>query len=67
MNEKPQNLDKFKPKNKITATEDLLNSAKSYEDKLLLVQYLCNKEIKRAVVIIKKWLKEDKNKKGIIK
>lgn len=64
------NLKKFKPKKpKITVPAEFLDNAKSYEDKLMLVKFLSEKEKNRVVLIFKKMIaqgmKEDKKKKGI--
>jgi len=63
-------LKKFKPKKpKITVPEEFLDNAKSYEDKLMLVKFLSEKEKNRVVLIFKKMIaqgmKEDKLKKGL--
>jgi hypothetical protein len=63
------NLKKFKPKKpKLTVPEDFLDGAKSYDDKLMLVKYLTEKEKGRVMLIFKKMIadgiKEDKKKKG---
>jgi flagellar M-ring protein FliF len=54
-----------KPK-KSTATLELLDSARSYDDKLFLVKYLIEQDIPKAVAIVKKMIKEDRDKRGII-
>jgi len=64
------NLKKFKPKKpKITVPEEFLNNAKSYEDKLMLVKFLSEKEKNRVVLIFKKMIQagiaESKSKKGL--
>lgn len=64
------NLKKFKPKKpKITVPEEFLNNAKSYEDKLVVVKLLAEKEKGRVSLIIKKMIaqgiQESKRKKGL--
>jgi flagellar M-ring protein FliF len=54
-----------KPK-KSTVHLELLDSAKSYDDKLFLVKYLIEQDIPKAVAIVKKMIKEDRDKRGII-
>jgi hypothetical protein len=68
-NDIKNNLKKFKPKKpKITVPEDFLDGAKSYDDKLMLVKYLTEKEKMRVTLIFKKMIaqgiQEDKKKKG---
>jgi hypothetical protein len=69
-NDVKNNLKKFKPKKpKITVPEDFLEGAKSYDDKLMLVKYLTEKEKMRVMLIFKKMIAqgiaEDKKKKGV--
>lgn len=52
------NLKKFKKKPKLTVPADFLDNAKSYDDKLLLVQHLTDKEKGRVLLIIKSMLKD---------
>jgi len=63
------NLKKFKKKPKITVPADFLDNAKSYEDKLVLVKLLAEKERGRVLLIFKKMIAqgiaESKKKKGI--
>ena len=64
------NLDKFKPKKpKLTVPVDFLDGAKSYEDKLVIVKLLAEKEKGRVLLIFKKMIAEgiaeSKKKKGI--
>jgi hypothetical protein len=64
------NLKKFKPKKpKITVPAEFLDNAKSYEDKLMLVKFLSEKEKNRVVLIFKKMIsqgiQEAKIKKGL--
>ncbi len=60
-------LDKLKPKKpKLTVPEGFLDEAKSYEDKLVLVKMLAEKEKGRMLLIIKGMLKaaiNDRDKK----
>jgi hypothetical protein len=63
-------LKKFKPKKpKLAVPEEFLNNAKSYDDKLMLVKLLTEKEKNRVVLIFKKMIaqgiQQDKIKKGI--
>jgi hypothetical protein len=65
-----ENLIKFKPKKpKITVPAEFLDNAKSYEDKLMLVKFLSEKEKNRVVLIFKKMIsqgiQEAKIKKGL--
>ncbi len=58
----PENLEamkqKFKPKKKAVAVPaEMLSSAKSYDDKLVLVKYLTEKEKGRVVLMVKNMLK----------
>jgi hypothetical protein len=48
---------KFKPKKKNNMAEDMLKNANSYEDKLVLVKVLSEKEQGRVVLMIKNMLK----------
>lgn len=64
------NLDKFKPKKpKIAVPAEFLDGAKSYEDKLILVKILTEKELHRSVLMFKKMIQagmaESKKKKGL--
>jgi hypothetical protein len=64
------NLKKFKPKKpKLTVPEDFLEGAKSYDDKLMLVKYLTEKEKGRVMLIFKKMIAqgiaESNKKKGV--
>ena len=63
------NLKKFKRKPKITVPEEFLDNAKSYEDKLVVVKYLTEKEKSRVVLMFKKMIaqgmQEEKKKKGL--
>lgn len=64
------NLKKFKPKKpKLAVPEEFLKGANSYDDKLMLVKYLTEKEKGRVMLIFKKMIaqgmQEDKKKKGL--
>ena len=64
------NLKKFKPKKpKIAVPAEFLDNAKSYDDKLVMVKILTEKEIGRVMLIVKKMIaqgiQEEKKKKGI--
>jgi hypothetical protein len=48
---------KFKPRKKNNMAEDMLKNANSYEDKLVLVKVLSEKEQGRVVLMIKNMLK----------
>jgi len=50
-------MKKFKTKKKMAVPDDMLNDAKSYDDKLVLVKMLTEKERNRMVLIIKNLLK----------
>ena len=49
---------KFKPKKKVTLPTEMLSDAKSYDDKLILVKMLTEKERNRMILIIKNMLKD---------
>lgn len=63
------NLQKFKQKPKITVPADFLDGAKNYDDKLVMVKILTEREKGRVLLIIKKMLavgiEESKKKKGL--
>jgi hypothetical protein len=63
------NLKKFKKKPKITVPAEFLDGAKSYDDKLVVVKLLAEKEKNRVVLMIKKMIAagmaESKKKKGL--
>jgi len=51
-------LDKFKPKKKkLAVPQELLDNANSYDDKLVVVKAVTEKEIKKVVRIIQGMLK----------
>lgn len=50
--------EKFKPKKKkVALPSEMLSNAKSYDDKLVLVKYLTEKEKGRVVLMVKNMLK----------
>jgi hypothetical protein len=51
-------LKKNKPKSKLTVPAEFLDGAKSYDDKLVLVKYLTEKEKNRVLLMIKGMLKD---------
>ena len=58
-------LNKFKPKKKkLSVPEEFLEGANSYDDKLILVKAISEKEKQRVVLLFKKMLAEDKPKKN---
>jgi hypothetical protein len=58
-NELKDQLNKFKPKKKkITVPKEFLDNAKSYEDKLILIKTISEKEKPRVVQIFKDLLKK---------
>ena len=64
------NLNKIKPKKpKLTVPAEFLDGAKSYEDKLILVKILTEKELQRSVLVfikmIQAGIQESKKKKGL--
>jgi hypothetical protein len=63
------NLAKFKKKPKITVPAEFLDGAKSYDDKLVVVKLLAEKEKSRVVLMVKKMIAagmaESKKKKGL--
>jgi hypothetical protein len=58
-------LKQFKPaKKKLSVPKELLNDAKSYEDKLVVIKTVSEREMKRVIMIVKGMLQDDlKNKK----
>lgn len=58
-------LKQFKPaKKKLTVPKELLNEAKSYEDKLAVIKTVSEREMKRVIMIVRGMLQDDlKNKK----
>jgi hypothetical protein len=64
------NLKKFKPKKpKLAVPEEFLKGSNSYDDKLMLVKYLTEREKGRVLLIFKKMIaqgvEESKKKKGL--
>jgi hypothetical protein len=51
-------LKKFKKKKKLSVPADFLDGAKSYDDKLMLVKHLTEREKGRVLLMIKSMLKE---------
>lgn len=51
-------LDKFKPSKKMSVPMDLLDGANSYDDKLVVVKAVTEKEMKRVVLLVRKMLKD---------
>lgn len=53
-------LKQFKPaKKKLTIPKELLNEAKSYEDKLAVIKTVSEREMKRVVMIVRDMLRDD--------
>ena len=48
---------KFKPKKKVALPTDMLSDAKSYDDKLILMKFLTEKEKGRVVLMVKNMLR----------
>ena len=51
-------LKKFKKKKKLSVPADFLDNAKSYDDKLILVKHLTEREKGRVLLMIKSMLRE---------
>lgn len=51
-------LEKLKPKKKMSISKDLLENANSYDDKLIVIKMTAEKEIKRVALLIKNMLKQ---------
>ena len=51
-------LEKLKPKKKMTISKDLLEDANGYDEKLVVVKMTAEKEMKRVVLLIKNMLKQ---------
>lgn len=49
---------KFKPKKKLAVPAELLDNAKSYDDKLAMVRILSEREKNRVVLMFKNMLKD---------
>ena len=62
-----EKLKKFKPKKKkLAVPQEFLDNAKSYDDKLIVVKSITEREMQRVVLIMKKMLAEgvrNRNKK----
>lgn len=58
-------LKQFKPaKKKLSVPKELLDDARSYEDKLVVIKTVSEREMKRVVMIVRGMLQDDlKNKK----
>jgi hypothetical protein len=52
-------LESLKPKKKIDVAEGLLDNAKSYEGKVLAIQIIADRELKRTVLLFKKLLEPE--------
>jgi len=68
-NEDPkEKLKKFKPKKKkLEVPPEFLDNAKSYEDKLMLVQHLTEREKGRVLLVIRSMLSGAVKSKGKVK
>ena len=54
-----EKLKKFKPKKKkLAVPQEFLDNAKSYDDKLIVVKSITEREMQRVVLIMKKMLAE---------
>ena len=51
-------LKKFKKRKKLSVPPDFLDNAKSYDDKLILVKHLTEREKGRVLLMIKSMLRE---------
>ena len=51
-------LEKLKPKKKMTISKDLLEDANGYDEKLVVIKMTAEKEIKRVALLIKTMLKQ---------
>lgn len=61
-------LKKYRPKKKkIEVPKEFLDNAKSYEDKLMLVQHLTEREKNRVLLVIKGMLSDAVKNKGKVK
>ena len=64
IDELKKKLKQFKPaKKKLTIPKELLNDAKSYEDKLAVIKTVSEKEMKRVIMIVRDMLKDDLKKR----
>ena len=68
-NEDPkEKLKKFKPKKKkLAVPQEFLDNAKSYDDKLMLVRHLTEREKNRVLLVIRGMLSEAIKNKGKVK
>lgn len=57
------NLKKFKNKKKLSVPKEFLENANSYDDKLILVKHLTEKEKGRVLLILKSLLKDAVDKR----
>lgn len=57
-NELKKQLKKNKPKPKLSVPPEFLDNAKSYDDKLVLVKLLSEKEKSRVILMLKSMLKD---------
>ena len=63
-----EKLKKFKPKKKkLAVPQEFLDNAKSYDDKLMLVKHLTEREKNRVLLVIKGMLSEAVKSKGRVK
>lgn len=51
-------MQKLKPRKRLTVPDEFLDTAKSYEDKQILVQMLTEKEKQRVVLMVKSMLRD---------
>jgi hypothetical protein len=63
-----EKLKKFKPKKKkLVVPQEFLDSAKSYDEKLMLVRHLTEREKGRVLLIIRSMLSDAIKNKGKVK
>ena len=63
-----EKLKKFKPKKKkLAVPQEFLDNAKSYDDKLMLVKHLTEREKNRVLLVIRGMLSEAVKNKGKVK
>jgi hypothetical protein len=63
-----EKLKKFKPKKKkLAVPQEFLDNAKSYDDKLMLVRHLTEREKNRVLLVIRGMLSEAVKSKGKVK
>ena len=68
MSQDKPDFKKYKPKKKkIEVPKEFLDNAKSYEDKLMLVQHLTEREKNRVLLVIKSMLSDAIKNKGKVK